>query len=512
MTARRDTRRDMRVAIVGAGVMAEAMIAGLLADRPCPSRLVASHPRRDRRDRSPSGTASPWSTRNAEAVAGCRHRGAGREAADAALRHAGGRVRRWRRARWSCRSWPAPRCGPSPPGSDHAAVVRAMPNTPSQIRRGITVWAASSACTARQRELARSVLRAIGSEKEVGDETFVAMATALSGTGPTYLFAVMEALIDAGVHMGFPRELAHDLVVETLIGSAEYAAQSELHPAQLRKPVTSPGGTSAAAIYELEKGGIRTVLSDAVWAAYRRTLSSASASRRRRRQLAVHTGRRRRRWYGQADVRHRHGRRRRHAALAALAPPISEAAAGADRRHQPPAADGRATGHPAEAARHLRHHLAGARARHPGAAAAAARRQRAGRAAGPLDRLWLPGWRRSWRAASPTRSRWCCRPTTTSPTRRPSPRRMRQAISAAERGYLVTLGVVPTHAATGYGYIKVGERLHEAVTTALVERFVEKPDAERRGEVPGRGRLPVERGHLRLAGVRLPAGGGAVPA
>ena len=165
-------------------------------------------------------------------------------------------------------------------GLDHAAVVRAMPNTPSQIRRGITVWTASSACTARQRELARSVLRAIGSEKEVDDETFVAMATALSGTGPTYLFAVMEALIDAGVHMGFPRELAHDLVVETLIGSAEYAAQSELHPAQLRNAVTSPGGTSAAAIYELEKGRLRTVLSDAVWAAYRRTQELGEALER----------------------------------------------------------------------------------------------------------------------------------------------------------------------------------------------------------------------------------------
>jgi pyrroline-5-carboxylate reductase len=81
----------------------------------------------------------------------------------------------------------------------------------------------------------------------------------------------MEALIDAGVHTGFPRELAHDLVVATLVGSAEYAAQSDLHPAQLRNAVTSPGGTSAAAIYELEKGRLRTVLSDAVWAAYRRT-------------------------------------------------------------------------------------------------------------------------------------------------------------------------------------------------------------------------------------------------
>jgi pyrroline-5-carboxylate reductase len=136
----------------------------------------------------------------------------------------------------------------------------------------MTVWAASASCTPRQRELARSVLRAIGDERRVEDESFVAMATALSGTGPTYLFAVMEALIDAGVHLGFPRDLAHDLVAETLVGSAEYALRSGRHPAELRNAVTSPGGTSAAAIYELEKGRIRTLFSDAVWAAYRRTL------------------------------------------------------------------------------------------------------------------------------------------------------------------------------------------------------------------------------------------------
>ena len=161
--------------------------------------------------------------------------------------------------------------GRSPPGS-----VTRRSCAPCRTRRrrsGVgSRFGLRPACTGRQRDLARSVLRAMGTEKEVADEAFVAMATALSGTGPTYLFAVMEALIDAGVHMGFPRELAHDLVAETLIGSAEYAEQSELHPAQLRNLVTSPGGTSAAAIYELEKGRIRTVLSDAVWAAYRRTL------------------------------------------------------------------------------------------------------------------------------------------------------------------------------------------------------------------------------------------------
>jgi len=280
MTARRDARRDMRVAIVGAGVMAEAMIAGLLADKAvAASRLIASHPRRDRRDLLAARHGITMVTRNAEAVPGAdivvvavkpqmlrsvmNEIGPALEKGQVVLSIVAGATLRTLTTTLA-----------------HAAVVRAMPNTPSQIRRGITVWTASSACTARQRELARSVLRAIGSEKEVGDETFVAMATALSGTGPTYLFAVMEALIDAGVHMGFPRELAHDLVVETLIGSAEYAARSELHPAQLRNAVTSPGGTSAAAIYELEKGRLRTVLSDAVWAAYRRTQELGEALER----------------------------------------------------------------------------------------------------------------------------------------------------------------------------------------------------------------------------------------
>jgi pyrroline-5-carboxylate reductase len=268
------TRRSgaQKVAIVGAGVMAEAMIAGLLADRAVAARnLVASHPRRERREALARAYGVTTLARNAEAVAGAdivvlsvkpqmlasvlREIGPLLDDRQVVLSIVAGATLRTLTG-----------------GLAHRAVVRAMPNTPSQIRRGITVWVASSACSRQQRELARSVLRAIGSEKEVADETLVAMATALSGTGPTYLFAVMEALIDAGVHLGFPRELAHDLVVETLIGSAEYAAQSELHPAQLRNAVTSPGGTSAAAIYELEKGRLRTVLSDAVWAAYRRTL------------------------------------------------------------------------------------------------------------------------------------------------------------------------------------------------------------------------------------------------
>jgi len=273
-------RGDMRVAIVGAGVMAEAMIAGLLADRAvAASNLSASHPRRDRRDALEERHGIVVLARNADAVTGAdivvlavKPQMLARVMRDIGPSLTDGQVVLSIVAGATLRTLTA--------GLEHAAVVRAMPNTPSQIRRGIAVWAASAACTRAQRELARRVLKAIGSEKEVADEAFVAMATALSGTGPTYLFAVMEALIDAGVHLGFPRELAHDLVVETLTGAAEYAAASELHPAQLRNLVTSPGGTSAAAIYELEKGRIRTVFSDAVWAAYRRTLELGEALER----------------------------------------------------------------------------------------------------------------------------------------------------------------------------------------------------------------------------------------
>jgi len=156
---------------------------------------------------------------------------------------------------------------------NHAALVRAMPNTPAQIGVGMNIWYATPETTESHREQARALLGALGREIQVDDERFVAMATAVSGTGPTYVFLVMEALIDSAVHLGFPRHLAHDLVMETLKGSVAFAEQSGKHPAQLRDMVTSPGGTSAAALHELERGRLRTVLADAVWAAYRRTIS-----------------------------------------------------------------------------------------------------------------------------------------------------------------------------------------------------------------------------------------------
>lgn len=156
-------------------------------------------------------------------------------------------------------------------GVDHGAVVRAMPNTPAQIGEGMTVWTASEGVQEMQRAEARAILQAMGREIYVEDEGMLDMATAVSGTGPTYVFLMMEALTDAAVHLGFSRRVAEQLVTQTVLGSAQFAGRSDRHLAEMRNMVTSPGGTSAEAIYQLEKGGLRTVLSKAVWAAYQKS-------------------------------------------------------------------------------------------------------------------------------------------------------------------------------------------------------------------------------------------------
>jgi len=161
----------------------------------------------------------------------------------------------------------------------NAAVVRAMPNTPAQIGEGITVWAAAPEVSAVQKEIARSLLGALGEEIFVEDENYLDMATALSGTGPAYVFLFMEALIDAGVHMGFSRRIAEQLVVKTLTGSVAYYQNIQTHPAALRNQVTSPGGTSAEALYYLEKAGFRTAISRAIWAAFQRSLELGKETR-----------------------------------------------------------------------------------------------------------------------------------------------------------------------------------------------------------------------------------------
>jgi len=252
--------------------MAEAMIAGLLRGKLVdPQQVVASHPRAERREHLEREYGIRTVTSNVEAVQG----------ADVILlaikpqmlSKVGSEIGPQLGRGQMVLSVLAGATTKALSGLlGHDQVVRSMPNTPARLGKGVTVWYATPETTDAQRAQAAALLSALGLQLEVDDEKMVAMATAVSGTGPTYVFLVMEALIDAAVHLGFPRHIAHDLVIETLEGSTLFARQSGMHPAELRNMVTSPGGTSAAALHELESGRLRTVLSEAVWAAYRRTV------------------------------------------------------------------------------------------------------------------------------------------------------------------------------------------------------------------------------------------------
>jgi len=156
-------------------------------------------------------------------------------------------------------------------GNPH--VVRAMPNTPARIGEGITVWTAPPEVGETERGQVRAILGTLGQEVYVDNEDYLDMATALSGTGPAYVFMFMEAMIDAGVHLGFSRRIAEQLVTQTVRGSVAYLEATKEHPAALRNQVTSPGGTTAEALYHLERGGLRTVIARAVWAAYQRSVA-----------------------------------------------------------------------------------------------------------------------------------------------------------------------------------------------------------------------------------------------
>lgn len=264
-----------RIAIVGAGVMAESIATGLIANQMVTaSQVVASHPRHDRRVQLAAKHGIAVVESNVEAV----------EGADLILLTIKPQVMKAVMAELSTvltagQTVISIAAGTTIPqmqkGMNHEFIVRVMPNTPAQVGEGMAVWYASAGVSPESREKVRTTLGALGMELEVEEERYVDMATALSGTGPTYVFLMMEALIDAGVHMGFPRRIAEQIVMQTVGGSVSYARESGKHLAELRNMVTSPGGTSAEAIYQMEKGGLRTILSKSVYAAFKRTQTLA---------------------------------------------------------------------------------------------------------------------------------------------------------------------------------------------------------------------------------------------
>ena len=269
---------ESRIAIIGAGVMAESIVAGLIANHTMsPSQIVASHPRQDRRTQLAAKHGIEVVESNATAAKGAdlilltiKPQVMPAVMADLATVLDETQVVISIAAGTTVAQLKS--------GLHHSAIVRVMPNTPAQVGEGMALWFASGDVSELAREKVRLTLGALGRELEVEEEKYVDMATALSGTGPTYVFLMMEALIDAGVHMGFPRRIAEQIVMQTVGGSVSYARHSGLHLAELRNMVTSPGGTSAEAIYQMEKGGLRTILSKSVYAAYKRTQSLAKES------------------------------------------------------------------------------------------------------------------------------------------------------------------------------------------------------------------------------------------
>lgn len=153
-----------------------------------------------------------------------------------------------------------------------SAIVRAMSNTPAAIGRGISVAVANAKVSARKRKLASDLLAAIGKVEWVGDEALIDAVTALSGSGPAYVFLLSEAMTKAGIAAGLPAELATKLARETVAGSGELLHRSDLDAATLRQNVTSPGGTTAAALAVLMgPGGFDELLTKAIAAATRRS-------------------------------------------------------------------------------------------------------------------------------------------------------------------------------------------------------------------------------------------------
>ena len=276
-TNKMETRlpESSKLAFIGCGVMAEAMIAGLLRDEiVTPEQIVASHPRAERRNELSEKYRIEVFERNADAVE--------------ALYESGTVILSVKPQRINsvlddlkAVTKPSQRIISIVAGAridkiakalSNDLVVRAMPNTPSQIGAGMTAWTCSVSVDEAHRMQVRTMLSALGVELHVETENMIDMATSLSATGPTYIFMVMEAMTDAGVHLGFSREIAKELVQQTMLGSVLFAMESHKHPAELRNMVTSPGGTSAEAIYQMEKGTLRTVLSKAIHAAYKRAV------------------------------------------------------------------------------------------------------------------------------------------------------------------------------------------------------------------------------------------------
>jgi|TARA_B100000809_G_scaffold265974_1_gene326621 pyrroline-5-carboxylate reductase len=258
----------MRIAFIGGGVMAQAIISGV-KDAGLDASIIVGEPFEARRESLKSDLGVEVTASNREAIAGAdivvlsvkpQQLEAVAEELDGALNAdqtvlsimAGVKIHS---------------IGLK---LNHTKLIRVMPNTPAQIRKGISAWTASDDVEQATLDFVASMLSAIGDELKFSDEKNIDIATALSGSGPGYVFVFIEALTDAGVELGLPVHVARHLASQTVLGSAALQRESGKHPAELRNMVTSPGGTTAAGLAALEMGGFRANVAEAVRAAFER--------------------------------------------------------------------------------------------------------------------------------------------------------------------------------------------------------------------------------------------------
>jgi pyrroline-5-carboxylate reductase len=261
-----------RIAFVGSGVMAEVMINGMLTrEVTSPERIWAAGPRQERADQLFAKYGVRGTTDNVEAVENAEIivLSVKPQTLAKVLEQIRGSIRHEHLVMSIIAGAPMAAIGRA---LGHPAIVRCMPNLPCQIHRGMTIWTATPEVPAPVREHVQSILQTMGKEIYVPDESDVDRATAVNGTGPALIAYFVKSLEDAANFIGESRSLARRSVLETIIGTAEMILSSNRHVGELIDGVTSPGGTTSRALHVLHQGRFSAVLTDAIDAAYRRTL------------------------------------------------------------------------------------------------------------------------------------------------------------------------------------------------------------------------------------------------
>ena len=262
----------MRLAFIGGGTMAEALLGGLLAaGLAAPGEVCVGEPVARRREYLAERYGVRVDEHNLGVVQGAELVALAVKPQDlpAVCAELGGQLTDGQSA---LSIIAGAKLSTLSQGLQHKAIIRVMPNTPAQIGCGMTMWTCAAAVPAEHRELTRGMLATVGEEIYVEEEKYLDMATALSASGPAYVFRLAEALIDGGVYVGLPRDMARRLALQTVLGSVRLMLETGQHPGQLKDMVVSPGGTTAEGLQALERGGAPAAVVEAVKAAYEKSI------------------------------------------------------------------------------------------------------------------------------------------------------------------------------------------------------------------------------------------------